>query len=148
MSNRSEILEIVKTRLQAIRLGSGYATDAGATVFMGEAPSLGPDDPTTAIAIVIGDDEPRYQGEQILIRLPLTIAALAQANLDDPWGSIEAILGDIKQAMEVKDRRMGRALKSPLTRGSTRTLAREPGSTTVGIGITYLIDYAECWGTP
>jgi len=148
MSNRSEILDIVTARLQGIRVTNGYATDAGRSLFLGEASSLGPDDPSSAVAIVIGEDTPTYQGEQVLIRLPLTIAALAKADLDAPWSTLEAILGDIKRAIEVADRRMGGRLKAPLTRGTTRTLPRETGSTTVGIGITYWISYQEVWGTP
>ncbi len=148
MSNRSEILAIVKTRIEGIRIADGFATDAGATVFMGEAVSLGPDDPDTAVAIIIGDDEPHWQGVQLMIRLPFHLAALAKGTLDEHWTTIEAMLGDIKQAMEVEDRRMGRRLTSPLTRGSTRTMAREAGSTTVGVTVTYVIDYAEVWGAP
>lgn len=147
-TKRQDILEALRARLQAITRIGGYATDAGALVFLGEQPDLGPDDPDVALAIGVGDDEPGHQGEHVFIRLPLEIQAIAKASLDEPWLTIEAVIGDIKKAVEQSDRTLGGYVKRQIERGVTRTLAREPGSTTVGVGITYVAPYVEVWGAP
>lgn len=146
MSNRQELLEAFKTRVSAIAKADGFQTDAGLTVFLGDTPALGPDDPPEAIAIVVGDDETRYQGEQVLIRLPVLLVALVKAELEEPWAAIEAILADLKTAVEKPGRTLCGVVK--IERGVTRTLPREMGSTTVGAALTYWCPYVECWGNP
>lgn len=145
---RRAILEAVRTRLQAIRQVDGYATDAGAHVFLNEAPVFGPDDAAVAIAILVGEDDPVFQGEHLLIRLPVEIQAIARADLDEPWLAVEDVLGDIKAAMELEDRTLGRLVKRQIERGRTTTLDREPGSEYVGAAIVYVAPYAERWGHP
>lgn len=147
-TRRRSILEAVKTRLEAIRQDDGYATDAGETVFLGEAPALGPDDPDVAIVILVGEDEPHFQGEHVLLRLPLEIQAVAKADLDEPWLAVEDVLGDIKMAVETTDRTLGGLVKRQIERGATVTLEREPGSTYVGATLTYYAPYTERWGHP
>lgn len=150
-SNRQRIIEALRDRVCAIRKSSGFQTDAGATVFLGEAPSLGPDDPDVAIAIVIGEDGGQaYQGEQVLLNLPVEFQALAKACLEHPWRSFEAVLADIKTAVELADRRLGlgRVICHEIERGTTRTLDREEGTDVVGVAITYTVPYTEVWGTP
>lgn len=147
-TRRRAILEAVKARLEAIRQDDGYATDAGAMVFLCEAPALGPDDPDVAIVILVGEDEPRFQGEHILLRMPMEIQAVAKAGLDEPWLAVEDVLGDIKTAVEATDRTLGSLVKRQVERGATVTLEREPGSTYVGATITYYAPYAERWGHP
>lgn len=148
MSNRQELLEAFKTRVSAIAKADGFQTDAGLTVFLGDLPTLGPDDPPEAIAIMVGDDEPRYQGAQILIRLPVLLVALVKAELDEPWAAVEAILADLKTAVELPDRTLGGTVKRQIERGVTRTLPREMGSTTIGAAITYWCPYVEVYGAP
>lgn len=144
-SRRQLILEALQARVSAILLAGGFATDAGATVFLGETPQLGPDDPFEAIALVPDDDSVQDKG-YLFVQLPVAVQALAKADLDAPWETIEAILGDIKAAVELDDKTLGGLLKAPMMRGTTRTLAREPGSTTVGAGVTYICSYVEQWG--
>lgn len=148
MSNRQELLSAFAARVGAIQKVDGFQTDAGLTVFLGETPALGADDPAEAIAIVVGDDEPRYQGEQILIRLPILLVALVKAELEEPWVAIEAILADLKTAVELPDRTLGGLVRRQIERGQTRTLPREMGSTTVAAALTYWCPYLEVWGTP
>lgn len=153
-SIRQQLIELVKARLEAIAAGQSsadgvtFATDAGENVFVNETPALGPDDPAMAIAVVIGEDSVSRTGEHAVIELPMEIHALARADLDEPWKASEAVLADIKRAMELADRSFGNRLRPRMERGSTRTLEREEGSTTVGVGITYLFPYIEQWGAP
>lgn len=145
---RQEILREFIERLGAITKANGFQSDAGETVFIGEAPDLGEDDPTTAIAIVVGDEEPTYQGEQLAIRLPYEIQGLAKANLEEPWVTIEEVIADIKKAVELPDRTLGGLVKRQIERQAVRALPREPGSTTVGASVTYIAPFVEVWGDP
>lgn len=147
-STREQILEVVLARLRAIAQVDGFSTNAGAAVYLGEAPALGPDDRDVAIVIGIGDDAVRYQGEQLYLDLPLEIGALAKADLSAPYLAAEAVLADIKRAMELTDRTLGGLVKRQMERSPTRTLPREPGSTAVGVAITYVCPYTEVWGNP
>lgn len=147
-SRRRKILEAIKTRLGAIRVSSGFATDAGLMVFLNEAPALGPDDPSTAIVILVGVDTPMWQGETMLLRLPLEIQAIAKADIDAPWLAVEDVLGDIKKAVELADRTLGGLVRRQIDRGPTQTLQREPGSEYVGLSILYTAPYKEAWGSP
>jgi hypothetical protein len=77
-SVRQAVLAAMLARLQAIAAGAGFQTDAGAAVFLGEAPTLGPEDPDTAIAVLVGDDKVTFQSVGVQIRLPMQICALAK----------------------------------------------------------------------
>lgn len=136
---RQAIVEAFRSRLQAIEIGP---------VFLNETPTLGPDDPAIALAVLIGDDTPRFQGERILLTLPVEIQILAKADLDEPWLAVERTLGEVKKGIELADRTLGGAVLRQIERGVTRTLPRELGSTTVGAGLTYLAPYPESWGKP
>lgn len=147
MTRRRAILEAFLARLQGITVANGYATNAGLQVFLNETPELGEDDPPTAIAVVVDDDAPGYQGEKVFITLPLEVNALAAANLTSPWLTAEDVLGDIKKAVEI-DVQLAGLLQWRMERGSTQTAKREPGSTTVGVAVTYRLPYREVWGHP
>ena len=138
MSERLRILEAWKTRLET----TGYP------VALGSVEALGPDDPKQALLIVPGDDQVKAQGNKVFVSLPLTIFALAEADLEKPWEAVETMLAAIKTAVETEDHRLNDALKRPIDRGHTRTVPRDPGSTTVGAAITYQCGYEETWGTP
>ncbi len=144
---RQAILAAFLAAVREITIAHGFATDAGDKVFLGETAQLGEDDPDQAIALVVDDDEARSPG-YVFVTLPIVVQALAKADLDEPWLAVEALLGDLKRAIEQTDRTLGGLLKSELQRGSTRTLPREPGSTTVGASITYHCEYVEVWGQP
>lgn len=152
MSNRQEILDVLRTRLAAIQIANGFQTDAGEAVFTHEAPPLGPDDPAAAIAIIVGDDEIVKQTEGLFLKLPVEIQAIARVDdaseLNAAYETAESVLADVKKAIELADRGLGRRLRTYLERGSTRTLIREPGSETVGVGVTYRLPYQEVWGNP
>jgi hypothetical protein len=154
MTRRRAILEAVKARLEAIRRpeegepDTGFATDAGQTVTLNEAPAFGDDDPPVAIAIVVGEEQVTWQNGRLLILLPLDIQVLSVASLDAPWVAIEDVLGDVKRAMELGDRRLNRLLSWDMERGGVRTLEREPGHPTVGAAIPYQVRFMEAWGEP
>lgn len=148
MSQRRDILEAVLARLGTILTSNGFATDAGGTLFLGAVPELGPDDPSVAVAIIVGDDAVTFQGENMFIALPLHIAAVAKADLDEPWIAVEDVLSDIKKAIELTDRTLGGLVQRQLLRGTTRTVPRDPGSLTVGVAVEYRAPYREAWGNP
>jgi hypothetical protein len=155
-SNRQQILEAIKARLETIAAGEPvpggdgllYDTDAGLNVFMLEAPALGEGTPDVAIAVLVGEDTVKWTGMQCFVGLPVQVWALAKASLDAPWEALEQVLADIKRAIEQSDRTLGGLVKSRIERGATVTLEREPGSSTVGLGITYECPYTEVWGNP
>lgn len=147
-SFRQQILGAFLTRVQAVQVANGFQTNAGQVVYTGETPELGPDDPNEVIAIVVGDDSVKYQGANLLVRLPVSIQALVKADLDDPLTAIEAVISDIKRAVELADRKLGGLIPQPIERGSTRAVPRRPGSTTVGVAVEYSISYVEAWGAP
>jgi hypothetical protein len=148
MSKRQQVLEAVQTRQEAIRKADGFQTDAGETVYLGERPELGPDDPDAVIAIVVRDDQVKVQSGKVFVTLPIAICANAKADLEAPWVAIEALISDIKTAMELEDKTLDGLLSEPIGRGSTRTLDREAGSMTVGASVTYVLSYTEQWGRP
>jgi hypothetical protein len=136
----------LRTRLQQITVANGFNTDAGDLVFLGERPALGPDDPAAAVAIVVGPDEPTFQGPKIILVLPVQVEAHVREDVADPWLQVEAVIEDIKTAVELDHDLGGRV--NDLRRGSVTPLDREDGSTTVGAGIEYRLVIAEQWGTP
>lgn len=148
-SRRQEILAALKSRCQAISVAAGFQTNAGSAVYLHEAPALGPDDAAVAIAIVVGDDNLKWMGAKILLSLPVEFQVLGSVeDLDDVASAIEAVLSDVKQAIELEDRTLDGLCAAFLERGATRTLPREDGSIAVGVGITYWVPYREVWGHP
>lgn len=149
MSKRQAILTELVARVSAIQTANGYATDAGVTVFFGETPMLGGDDPSSAIALIVGDDQidgPSSLGDDILTTLPIDIQALARADFAHPGLTLEAVLSDIKRAIETSDRTLAGLLTRDMQRGRTRTLDREPGATCIGAAVQYQVVYLEAWG--
>lgn len=146
LSKRQLALTELQTRLQNILVAKGYQTDAGDMIFIGEAPALGENDPTEALAIVIQPDEPGHQGEKVAITLPVEVWALAKTT--EPWATVEAVIADIKRAVETDRDLGGTLLARGLERGSTQTLAREDGQQYVGAAVAYRLRYAESWGAP
>lgn len=148
-SRRRLILAALVAQLATIDRAAGFETDAGDAVYVGEAPDLGPDDPAEAIAVVVADDEVQPSGAGLLITLPLVVHALARAERDvtEAWMRAEQVLADVKRAVEA-DRSLGGQVPQLIDRGSTQTLAREPGSATVGVVVTYRVTYKEGWAQP
>lgn len=144
-STRLRILEAIRARLRAVTVGQIEDT----YVFLGEAPDLGPDDPDIAIAILPGEDAVRRQGQKFLITWPIEIQALVKVDLDEPHVKAEELLADIKQAFELEDLTLGGLVtRDSMQRQPTRIVPREAGMTTVGVGVTYTVDYQETWGAP
>ena len=148
MSNRSEVLTAFLERPRAITIAGGYSCDVGPGLSIGEVLRLGQDDAAAALLVVVGDSNVKFQGEQILIDLPVTISILADVGAGGAWLLAEALLEDVKKSVELTDRRLGRRLREDIRRGAERSMEREPGSTTVGISITYWLSFAEVWGRP
>lgn len=146
LSKRQLALTELQTRLQNITVAKGYQTDAGDLIFIGEAPALGESDPTEALAIVIQPDEPGFQGEKVVIRLPVEVWAIAKTT--EPWGTVEAVVADIKTAIETDRDLAGTLLPRGLERGVTQALQREDGQQYVGASVAYRLVYAEEWGAP
>lgn len=148
LSRRHQFLVALRERLKTIRVSAGFNTDAGAHLFFGFTPDMGSDDPETAIAILVGEDSPGWQREKVFYTLPIEIHAMAKAEIADPWMAVEALIQDIKRAIEQSDRTFGGVLVNHLERGGTRAIDREPGALFVGATVTYEAPLAETWGTP
>lgn len=147
-SIRRRVMAALIDRLAAISVNDGYETDAGASILFGEAPQLGPGDPDTALAIVIGDDAPTAQASvAMMVPTPFEVHGVAKVTPEDPFNPVEAVLADIKRAVELPDRTLG-GLLAEIQRGETRGLPRDPGATTAGVAITYLLTWKEGWGNP
>lgn len=146
------IQDLFLARLAAIQIADGYVTDAGSHVFFGVTPGFGPDDPPAAIVVVVGDDA-RVQNPRKVVwaQVPIEVQCLVTidtSRIAEPGIVIEEMLTDVERAIEQVDEAMAGSDKRSLEVGPVRTLGREPGSTSVGVGITYLLKYARPWGTP
>lgn len=146
ISRRASIIDAVVLRLAEIQLQHDYYTDAGDAIYVNESPQLGSDDPNEAIAVMVGEDEPRIAGPGLLITLPIAVHALARADLEDRWTRVEKLLADIKAALELEDRRFDGLLTGDLERGSTVTLERSEHSLAIGVAVNYRAQYKEAWG--
>jgi hypothetical protein len=156
---QAAIGELVR-RLEFITKANGYNTDAGEHMFVGEAPTFGEDDPPEALAVLVEDDSPQAAGGLIRTRTPIEIWAVVPAGLNDPLLAIEAIIADIKEAVEIEadgsvDRFLGvvgedgkpyGTLPRGLERGVIRTIKRREGSTYVGASVEYIANFEERWG--
>lgn len=154
LSTRQEILAEFERRLSAIDGTPPFQTSAGLEIYRNEVPNLGPDDAAAAIAIITEPDSVGWQKQNLLIDLPVAVAALARvsdtADVRAATKTVEAVVADIKRAVELEDRRLGlqQVDSRGIKRGSTSTLARQDGSTTVGAAINYDVTYVEAWGNP
>lgn len=155
-SLRERVLEAFAARLTEIRVGTDtlYRTNAGDRVHIGEAPSLGDDDPPSALAVVIGDVQAT---DHQMGTMQQAIAVECQAHVritftetieSNPFLMAEALLADIVRAVEQPDRTLGGLTKGPIVIGPTRNIPREPGSTTVAVGQTYVVPIVRRWGQP
>lgn len=147
ISTRLAILTELVNRVGQITIENGFATNAGLTVLFGESPMLGEDDPPSAVALIIGDDQAQDQsGDDTLTSLPIDIQGLAKAEIKQPWRTVEAVIADIRMAIERGDRTIGGLVTRPLARGRTRRLQREPGATTIGAAVQYTAFFLDTWG--
>ncbi len=148
-SKREDVIRALRDRLAAISVTNGYNTNAGQKIFLGEAPTLGPNDPAAALALVVGTDESTYQGENVVSELPVEVQAIVKADVTDPLLTVEAVIADIKRAVELPDRTFGGLLVNRgLERRSVRPFERESGSEFVGAAVEYIATLAEGWGAP
>ena len=149
-TRRQSILETLVARVELILTSNGFDTDAGQKVHFGEIPEIGPDDPAQLIAVVVGVEQPLWMqhGLKAQIMLPVSIAAIVNADLSRPYLAVEQVIGDIKRAVELEDRYLGGLLQWPFERGTVQTLQRESGSTSVGASVSYVFRFEEGWGVP
>ena len=158
-SKRQLALEDLLNRLSFIQTAKDYNTDAGLRIFMGEAPQFGEGDPPSALAVFVGDDSPETTGGTVRTRVPIEIWAVVPDDLPSPLMSIEAIIADIRAAVEIEadasvDRSLGLTDSGPATmptgleRGPARPLRREVGSGYVGCSQEYTARFETKWGTP
>lgn len=149
MSRRQDILAEFVDRLGNITIANGFQTDVGQLVFIGERPVLGPDDPDASLDVVVSADEPGYQGENVSVRLPVTVRAVVKASAGvTPWETVEAVIADVKKAIETDHDLGGLLVTRGLERGPVEPRDREAGDEIVGAGIQYALRYVEQWGAP
>jgi hypothetical protein len=149
-SRRQAILEAWIALLQTIRTANDFETDVGAQLFLGDKSDLGPNDPSQALALDIGDEDSRWQGpgKALFCTMLLHNRALASGDLEQPFAMSETIVADIKKCIEGTDPQLGGLLMAPMERGPVVMLPREEGSTTVGASVIYRVQWKEKWGAP
>lgn len=151
-SKRQAAVAVILARLEEITVENGFATDAGENVSLGETPQLGPDDPDVALSILVQDDDTGHQGEHIVCQVPIEVHGIVPDNMASPTAAMEALVSDIKRAIEVAGdpaRSLGGILvRRGLTRGSTRILRRAAGSEYMGVVVQYVATLGEVWGAP
>lgn len=147
-SQRQKAIATLRTRVRNIRTGLGFQTNVGETVILGERPALGDSDPDAAVVMVVGEDDITHQAEDVTTWVPVGIQALAKASIDDPWMTVEAVIADIKQAVEIDHDLGGTLPRRGLERVSVAPLDREEGSTFVGAVVAYRLLTKEKWGAP
>ena len=159
-SKRQAALADLVTRLEKIQVTKGYNSDVGLSIFQGETPRGGEDDPTSALAIIIADDSPTVEDQRITSEAAFEVHALVRVGTAQPLVAAEAIIADIKEAVELTEDANTRTLgvigdapsQSPATtpkglrRGVTRALRREEGSEYVGAVVEYVATFEEQWG--
>jgi hypothetical protein len=145
---RKAIIAAIVARLAEIQVASGYATDLGLTQYVGEVPTQSPDDAPQAMAIIVGVEQPNWQGKKLYVTLPIEVQILVPPG-DVVWQAVEDGIADVKRAMEI-DHDLGGLLEQhfPIKRGGVLTAARESGQTTVGAAVPYEFTYTEGWGQP
>jgi hypothetical protein len=161
ISKRRKAIDELVRRLGFIQLAKGYSCDAGLSILLGEAPSFGEDDPLAAIAIAVGGDEPETTGGLVRTRTTFEIHAMVRADMDAPLLALEALIADVKAAVEIEGRDQnqllggdasidrsldGVTLPKGFERGPIRPLNREAGSTFVGAVCEYIGTFEERWG--
>ena len=119
-TRRQDIIDEVISRVSAITKTNGFSTNAGRNVYVGEIVKLGENEPDSAIAIVIGNETTVSQRVKVIYDLDIEIQALVKAQLDQPWTLAEVMIGDIKKAVELEDRRLGGAVNGSGTNGLER----------------------------
>ena len=159
-SKRETALLDLRDRLAWITVPHGYNSDAGQNISMGEVITLGPDDPPAALSIVVGQDSPTVDGGVVRSTVPVEVQAFVPTDIDAPVVALERLIADIKQAVEIEgndqnatgdpsiDRALTGTLPLGLTRGTTRPIPREEGSSVVGVSVGYLLAIEERWGQP
>lgn len=156
MTKRRAILQVVLDRLATVRRTNEFSSNLGRQVYLGEIPELTPDDDEEAVAVVVGDDQVKWQQEKKYIELRFEIVAVVNLSArtvekKQAWMRVECLLEDIKTAIEAETdpgRTMDGLLTGKLNFGTTRVLPREAGSMVVGVGIVYSAPYTESWGRP
>lgn len=149
-SRRQMILTELLARARSISIDNGYATDAGERVFFGEAPEFGDSDqdPVNAIVMVVQDSQPQDRSQIVADTVAVEFQATARADLEQPYVAAEDLLSDIMRAVEQPDRTLGSLAKGEMAIGAIRTVPREPGMTSVAMGVTYVVPYHRRWGQP
>lgn len=152
-SRRQQILAAIATRLEGITTASGFHTNAGQNVILGQAVQLGEDDQDAVIAVVVGDQEFNdRQRTKVAARTPYEIQAIVRVSPQNTeWITVEQMIEDIRNAIETDDPTLGGLVNNGdegLRLVGIRALPRDPGMTDVGAGVIYMADTVECWGAP
>jgi hypothetical protein len=149
------ILMKMRDTVKGIQVANGYQTDAGLTVFLGEAPVLSENDATVAIAIEAGDEQPADASfgsrlspsrMELPVTFPVEVHAYARVDLAEPVIAREAVIGDIKRCVE-NEEDWPDELKA-LERGDVSRFERADGTVAIGGMVEYLFTYVETWGAP
>jgi hypothetical protein len=144
-----QIIDTLMARAQAIRLASGYQTDAGARVYH-MRPSLAAGDlpcvnfwPGNQQAVAISGASERVRWER-----PINIEAIVPATPDSCGQLGEALAADLQQALlDVDDLRVnGQAISLQPT--EVQVVLREDGGLTVGAILSITVNFVTGYGDP
>jgi hypothetical protein len=144
-----QILDTLRSRAQAIRIASGYQTDAGARVYH-MRPGLVAADlpcvnvwPGTQQAVAISGASERVRWERAI-----NIEAIVPATPDSCGQLGEALAADLQQALlDVDDLRVnGQAITLQPT--EVQVVLREDGGLTVGAILSITVNFVTGYGDP
>lgn len=156
MSSRRQLtLAALAALLEGIAVSSGFNTDAGAMVHLGQEVELGENDPGPAILIIAGIEKFGPSQTKLYSEWPISIRAVAGVvddNFDDAWAVAELVVADIEKAIEIQDRTLGDLINWNGAHGlildSIQTVERDAGSSVVGIDVVYIAKLQRTWGDP
>jgi hypothetical protein len=149
MTKRETIIQSIKTRLETILTGNGYATNAGQNVYIDRTAF---DDNETKPFINIDENEDTLieesyhsPGAKLKLSLPISIEAFNSCNPLSPSSKGHELIGDIKKCLwSVK-------WSDPVVKfqyqGST-IAQHESGSGLVSVSVNAEIIYVETIGNP
>lgn len=145
------ILEAVSLRLDAIRIGSGYYTDAGQQVQRGQQ-SLDPSCLPGVAVYCTGRQAQESVRSNAMASCALVVEALSTYTGDHPEDVACMLAADIHRAVEATDRTLGGLLLTDATGGITwqsdEIVYPESSDPLVGVRVTYACLHLRRPGDP
>lgn len=109
MSTRSlAVMQALKARAERIRTANGFATEAGANVYLGREDLFAEDLPVPCITIiegvVVSSDDKQPQRALYVVNQPISIVGLTESDPNNPLVAGHQLLADLLRAVfQVRD---------------------------------------------